>query len=99
MHRGDADHHSERSVISAGVADGVEVRADDERVRAGGVALVAPAQVADVVVPHDHARLPHPFRHLVVRALHRLACELTGQPVWFLADRTEDVEPLHGRLG
>ena len=76
LHRRDGSDHTERAVVLAGVAHGVEVRAEQQR--AFAQTLVAPAQVADVVTGDRHAGLAHPVPHQLVRSAHRIGGERPG---------------------
>ena len=59
-HAGDAEQDAEVAVVFSAIADRIEVRADEERFRARGGALVAADHVADRVGAHRHPRLAHP---------------------------------------
>src|SRR5260221_578001 len=84
--RGDAldrGDHAEHAVIAAGIAHGVEVRAEHQAGQAGEAAFIASDQIADRVEPGGEARLAHPAEHQVVGGaiLRREidACQAAGQ--------------------
>ncbi len=68
----DRGHHAQHAVVLAGIAHGVEVRAQHQARRAGSVAFIAADHVADRVEPGAHAGLAHPALYeRIRRALFR----------------------------
>ena len=62
---GDRGDHAERAVLFAGVAHGVEMRAEHQTRQAGPVAFVAAADIADRVEMRGHAGLAHPGQNQI----------------------------------
>ena len=91
------DQDAERAVVAAGVAHGVEVRAEHQR--AGPSAAEPADQVADRVLAHRHPGGAHPAADQLVRAPHGVgAVAANEQPVLLadLAERRAALEDLGG---
>ena len=85
----DRRDHAERAVERAGVADRVEVRAEQQRARVRVAAGHAADEVPRGVDPHGHPGLRHPAADQRVRARHRRAREPARQSPFLLADPRE----------
>src|SRR5439155_11289708 len=92
LHGGDCDHDSKRPVVLSGVANGIEMRAEQQG--PGRAALVAAPQVTDVVTADCHARLPHPLFHVLLCPPHRVGCEWTDDRFGVFGALREDVATL-----
>jgi hypothetical protein len=87
---GERDEHAERAVVAPGVGHRVEMGSEDER----SALAVAADQVADLVLAHGQAGLPHPTGDERVRLAHRVGAEAPGEAAALLADLTELRAPL-----
>jgi hypothetical protein len=95
LHGGDGDQHAKGPVVAAGVAHGVQVRAEHQR---RAVAATAD-QVADRVLVRREARLLHPAGDERVGAAHRVGAVAADEQAVLLADRAEAGAALEHRGG
>ena len=66
IHHFDGGEHPEHAVVAPGVAYGVQMRAEQHRLRTLLRALVASTDIAHAVLPDGHARLAHPLSNQLV---------------------------------
>ncbi len=88
---GDGCDDAQHAVIAAGIADGIEMGAEDERRQARRRALIAPDDIADRVHMHGHAGIAHPGHDEVAGPPMLGAQEHAGQPAGVLADRGQRI--------
>ena len=95
FNRGKRDEDAERAVVFARVADGIEVRAEQERAGAAARAGPAAEQVEGGVFAHVEASRAHPRADQRVGARHRGRVERARQAAGLVGDRAQLVAAAH----
>ena len=93
------DQHAEHPVVAAGVAHGVEMRAEQQRGRAAAARRPASDDVADRVAARGHPGVAHPAEHQVAGLRERGGGEAAGEPPGLLGAGGERVGPLEDGRG
>ena len=66
VHHLNGGKHAEHTVVAPGVAHGIQMRAEQHRLRPFLRALITSTDVAHAVLPDGHSRLAHPLPHQLV---------------------------------
>ena len=66
VHHLNGGEHAEHTVVAPGVAHGIEMRAEQHRLRPFLLAFIATADIAHAVLPDGHSRLAHPLADQLV---------------------------------
>ena len=95
----DGQDNTKRAVEFASVADGVEVRAEQEDFRAGFFAGIVTDEIADGVNAGLHSRRAHPGGDQLIGPAHRGRSEGAGDAPRLVGDAGKRREARHHLLG